>query len=50
MQMVKKTLTSDVGVSIGPNHIHGSVSGGALGFDAFFPKRIEEKYKKNLNK
>ena len=46
----KKTLTSDVGVSIGPNHIHGGVSGGALGFDAFFPKRIEEKYKKNLNK
>ncbi len=42
----KKTLTVDLGVSIGPNHVHGGVSGGALGFDAFFPKRIEEKYKK----
>ena len=46
----KKKLTSDVAVSIGPNHVHGGVSGGALGFDAFFPKRIEEKYKKDLNK
>jgi len=46
----KKRLTPDVGVSIGPNHVHGGVSGGALGFDAFFPKRIEEKYKKDLNK
>jgi len=45
----KKKLTSDVGVSIGPNHVHGGVSGGALGFDAFFPKRIEKKYKKELN-
>ena len=40
----KKTLTADIGVSIGPNHVHGGVSKGALGFDAFFPKRIEEKY------
>ena len=46
----KKKLTSDIAVSIGPNHVHGGVSGGALGFDAFFPKRIEEKYKKDLNK
>ena len=45
----KKILTSDVGVSIGPNHVHGGVSGGALGFDAFFPKRIEKKYKKELS-
>ena len=43
----KKKLTSDIAVSIGPNHVHGGVSGGALGFDAFFPKRIEEKYKKD---
>ena len=34
-----KTLTSDIGVDIGPNHIHGGVSGGALGYDAFYPKR-----------
>ena len=41
-----KTLNSDNGVDIGPNHIHGGVSGGAMGFDAFFPKRQEIKYKK----
>ena len=41
-----KTLTSDIGVDIGPNHIHGGVSGGALGYDAFYPKREEIKYKK----
>ena len=40
-----KTITVDVGVDIGPNHIHGGVSSGAIGFDAFFPKRNEEKYK-----
>ena len=45
----KKKLTSDAGVSIGPNHEHGGVSGGALGFDAFFPKRTEKKYKKELS-
>ena len=42
----KKIITVDVGVDIGPNHIHGGVSSGAMGFDAFFPKRSEEKYKK----
>jgi len=47
---IEKKLTSDLAVSIGPHHIHGGVSEGALGFDAFFPKRIEEKYKKDLNK
>ena len=41
-----KTLTPGVGVDIGPNHIHGGISNGALGFDAFFPKREEVKYKK----
>jgi quercetin dioxygenase-like cupin family protein len=41
-----KTLTSEIGVDIGPNHIHGGVSGGALGYDAFYPKREEIKYKK----
>ena len=46
----KKLLKTDVGVSIGPNHLHGGVSGGALGFDAFFPKRNEDKYKTNTNR
>ena len=40
-----KTLNPDIGVYIGPNHVHGGVSGGAMGFDAFFPKRQEIKYK-----
>jgi len=40
-----KTLNPDIGVDIGPNHVHGGVSGGAIGFDAFFPKRKEVKYK-----
>ena len=43
----KKTITPDIGVDIGPNHVHGGVSSGAMGFDAFFPKRQETKYKKN---
>ena len=47
---IKKKLTSDLAVSIGPHHIHGGVSEGAIGFDAFFPKRIEKKYKKDLKK
>ncbi len=41
----ERVLNSDIGVSIGPNHTHGGISKGAMGFDAFFPKRIEEKYK-----
>jgi len=41
-----KTLTPDNGVDIGPNHIHGGISAGAIGFDAFFPKRDETKYKR----
>lgn len=40
-----KTLNLDNGVDIGPNHLHGGISSGALGFDAFFPKRQEVKYK-----
>lgn len=40
----KKLLNSSNGVSIGPNHSHGGFSKGAIGFDAFFPKRIESKY------
>ncbi len=41
----KKILMDNDGVSIGPNQVHGGLSDGAIGFDAFFPKRIEEKYK-----
>lgn len=41
-----KILTSENGgIDIGPNHLHGGVSEGAVGFDAFFPKRQEAKYR-----
>ena len=41
-----KILTSENGgIDIGPNHVHGGVSEGAIGFDAFFPKRQEAKYR-----
>lgn len=41
-----KILTSkNDGIDIGPHHVHGGVSAGAIGFDAFFPKRQEAKYK-----
>ena len=41
-----KTLTSENGgIDVGPNHSHGGVSAGAIGFDAFFPKRQEAKYR-----
>ena len=43
-----KTMNPDVGVDIGPNHLHGGISGGATGFDAFFPKRQESKYNSKL--
>ena len=46
----KQSLNSDTGVSIGPNHFHGGISKGAIGFDAFFPKRFEKKYKNNQSK
>jgi len=42
----KKIIKLGIGVDIGPNHVHGGISNGAMGFDAFFPKRLEEKYKK----
>lgn len=41
-----RTLKRGYGVDIGPNHSHGGVSNGAVGFDAFFPKREEKRYKK----
>ena len=43
---LKKNLNPNVGVDIGPFDSHGGVSNGAMGFDAFYPKREEEKYQK----
>lgn len=43
---IKKKLKTDMGISIGPNHIHGGLSNGAIGFDAFYPKRTEKLYKR----
>ena len=43
---LKKNLKPNVGVDIGPFDSHGGVSNGAMGFDAFYPKREEEKYQK----
>ena len=43
----KKKLYKDTGVSIGSKHLHGGTSRGAIGFDAFYPKRIEKKYRKS---
>ena len=43
----RKKLTTLDGVDIGPHHVHGGISNGAIGFDAFFPKREEKKYKIN---
>ena len=47
MQMELRKNYKQVGVSIGPNQVHGGLSNGALGFDAFYPKRSEVKYKTN---
>ena len=41
---VKTKLTEKNGVDIGSFHPHGGISNGAIGFDAFFPKREETKY------
>ena len=35
---INQELTDLTGVDIGPNHRHGGVSNGAVGFDAFFQK------------
>ena len=40
-----KILTPDHGVDIGKYMIHGGISSGAIGFDIFFPKRKEKKYR-----
>ena len=42
---LKDKLTKQKGIDIGSFHKHGGVSNGAIGFDAFFPKRVEKKYK-----
>jgi quercetin dioxygenase-like cupin family protein len=42
---IQKILNTENGVSIGPNCSHGGISDGAIGFDVFFPKRDEKKYK-----
>ncbi len=41
---IKKKLKNNLGVDIGKNIPHGGISNGAIGFDAFFPKRQENKY------
>ncbi|MDB9774013.1 hypothetical protein OAB21_00085 [Candidatus Pelagibacter sp.] len=43
---VEKKLNQFNAVDIGENHEHGGISNGAIGFDAFYPKRKEEKYNK----
>tara|TARA_B100000579_G_scaffold363889_1_gene322613 strand:+ start:101 stop:826 length:726 start_codon:yes stop_codon:yes gene_type:complete len=45
---IKEELTDLKGVDIGPNHEHGGISNGAIGFDAFFPKREEGKYSQSI--
>ena len=42
---IKKTLLPNDGVDIGPYDFHGGVADNAIGFDAFYPKRAEKKYK-----
>jgi quercetin dioxygenase-like cupin family protein len=45
---IEKKLNQFNAVDIGKNHEHGGVSNGALGFDAFYPKREEKKYNQNI--
>lgn len=42
---LKNKLTNQKGIDIGSFQEHGGISNGAIGFDAFFPKRVEKKYK-----
>lgn len=44
----KKKLKVNEGIDVGCYHKHGGVSKGAVGFDVFFPKRKENKYKNSL--
>jgi len=45
---IKKQLLPYEGVDIGPYDLHGGLSDGAIGFDVFYPKREEKKYKNNI--
>ncbi len=45
----RQKLTSQVGVDIGSFNKHGGLSNGAIGFDAFFPKRVEKNYYRKVN-
>ena len=45
---IKKQLLSYEGVDIGSYDLHGGFSDGAIGFDVFYPKREEKKYKNNI--
>ena len=45
VENIKNKLSSGYGVDIASFNSHGGISNGAIGFDAFYPKRQEEKYK-----
>ena len=42
---LKNKLSPGLGVDIGSFDVHGGISNGAVGFDAFYPKRAEKIYK-----
>ena len=42
---LKNKLSPGLGVDIGSFDVHGGISNGAVGFDAFYPKRKEKIYK-----
>jgi len=44
----QKKLLNNEGADMGPHEKHGGISDGAIGFDAFYPKREEKKYKNNI--
>ena len=46
---LEEKLIKDKGIDIGSYNSHGGISNGAIGFDAFFPKRLEKKYKHKVN-
>ena len=43
----KDTLVENYGISIGANHVHGGMSEGAIGFDAFFQNVKRRNIEKN---
>jgi mannose-6-phosphate isomerase-like protein (cupin superfamily) len=44
----KFILYKNCGVDIAPNQLHGGTSRGAVGFDIFYPKRVESNYKNDF--